>query len=123
MVNGMIAVPCDSDKVSDGVHTFGELYLHRNHLFIALMKSHPQMSWRSLQHDNGSFHDGWFIAGMKTPKGDITYHLPESMWYMLDGIKTLGKAPKFDGHTSQDVLDRLCDWIVDFPWGRKERAQ
>jgi hypothetical protein len=121
---GMIAVECDSNKVSDGCHTFGELYWHRGHLFIALMKSHPQMSWRSFKHDDGSFHDGWFIAGMRTPKGDVSYHLPDSMWYMLDGcIETREKAPVFDGYTAQDVLDRLCDWIVDGIWERKERGR
>ncbi|RJP48708.1 MAG: hypothetical protein C4586_08295 [Anaerolineaceae bacterium] len=108
-----VKVVGDAQDVSDGCHTFRELYQHRCLIFIALMKSHPLMSWRSLRHNDGSFHEGWFIAGMRTPKGDITYHLPESMYHMLHGIEEKKFAPAWDGHTSNDVLERLEDWILD----------
>lgn len=111
MGDGMLIVPCDTDKASDGYHTFGDLYRHRCLLFIALIKNCPEMSWRSLRHDDGSAHDGWFIAGMRLPTGDITYHLPEEMWTLLHGIETREKAPAWDRHTSKDVCDRLESWI------------
>lgn len=108
---GMLCVECDTDKVSDGCHTFGELYEHRQLLYIALMLSHPNMSWKSLIHNDLSYHKGWFIAGMRTPKGDISYHLSEKYWNLLDDIENKPKAPHWDGHTSRDVLHRIEDWI------------
>ena len=97
------------ENTSDGFHTFKELYEHRHALYIALLRSHPKLSWRANVHSDGSMYPGWFIAGVKLPSGDITYHLPSDMWTNLDGsgIQTLHKAPEWDGHTSTQVLDRL----------------
>lgn len=100
-------------EVSDGYHTFNELYDHINHLFIALMMSHPSISWRANCHSDGSAYRGWFIAGMFLPTGDISYHLPLKMWEMLDGVRigTTNLAPKWDGHTPADVVKRLAEWF------------
>jgi hypothetical protein len=105
----------DSSSISDGYHTFGELYKHRTYLFIALMRSHPKLSWRSNNHDDGSSFEGWFLAGMHLPTGDISYHLPNSAWELLDkkGIKISLRGPKFDGHTSKDVIDRIFLWFKE----------
>lgn len=107
----------DGDKGKcdcDGYHTFTELYEHRHRLFIALMKAHPEKAWHSKVHSDGSIMEGWFIAGIHTKNGDITYHLPMRFWDELFYCKgdapcvtTLEKAPEFDGHTSEDVLQRL----------------
>lgn len=103
----------DKGNVSDGYHTFNELYEHRNHLFIALLRCNPGVSWRASHHHDGTMYDGWFIAGMDLPAGGISYHLPISMWEMLDnsGIKTMNKAPEFDGHTPNDVIERVKFWF------------
>lgn len=51
---------------------------------------------------------GWFILGINREKGkQISYHVPLKRWKETDFAQTLDKAPKFDGHTSQDVLNRL----------------
>jgi hypothetical protein len=121
-MNGVIILPDksqlqvngDASQTSDCFHTFAELYDHRCLLFILLLKSRPEMSWRSFRHSDGSAHDGWFIAGIRTPKGDITYHLPESCYYLLTGIEEKPVAPPWDGHTSTDVVDRMTNWILDF---------
>ena len=97
-------------ETSDGYHTFNELYDHRCHLFAALMLSHVGISWKSKLHADGSVYEGWFICGMHLPTGDISYHLPESMWEQLDGITTQQFAPEWDGHTSADVVKRLSGW-------------
>jgi hypothetical protein len=99
--------------LSDGFHTFNELYEHRCALFIALMRSHPDTAWRSRQHADGSGYDGWWIGGMDLSNGTITYHLPDSEWAELDsapGLRTLERAPEWDGHTSADVVKRLRHW-------------
>ena len=96
---------------SDSYHTFGERYEHRDTLFAALMTTTPGISWKSKFHDDGTRFPDMFVAGMQLPTGDITYHLPEEMWDMLGYIKTLERAPKWDGHTPEDVLSRLERWI------------
>lgn len=104
----------DTNTVSDGYHTFGELYEHRNMLFIALMQVHPTFAWRSRANSDGSVLDGWFVAGMRLPipTGEISYHLPERLWSKLDSpyIRTL-EVGLWDGHTSDDVVKRLQAWI------------
>lgn len=105
-----IDVP-DTGKISDGYHTFDELYAHRILLFVCLLKSYPSISWKSKFHDDGSSFDGWFIAGMMLSSGDITYHIPDRYWDMLEKIKVLDNAPKWDGHTPDDVIKRLSEWV------------
>lgn len=109
-----LTIPCDVGEVSDGYHSFNELYEHRCALFCALMKSRPDnVSWVSKAHNDGSSMAGWFIAGMNLPTGTVTYHLPESMWEIacLTSARVLDRAPKWDGHTSADVVKRLKDWV------------
>lgn len=107
----------DTNLISDGYHTFGELYEHRITLFIALcrlLKHEYKLQidgkgvWRSFLHSDGSSFEGWFILGIMTVSGQqITYHLPISKWEETNFAATLDKAPEWDGHTSEDVLKRL----------------
>ena len=101
----------DRSSISDGFHTFAELYEHRHALFIALALAHPSSAWRSSRHEDMSMFDGYFIAGIHLSTGDISYHLPNRLWGYLDGIETLAQAPEWDGHTSADVVNRLLDWV------------
>jgi hypothetical protein len=111
------------NDVSDGYHTFDELYDHRITLFIALCrKVHQEQEaqtratgwhqrrrvWRAKKHADGSMFDGWFVLGIDHHHGEqITYHLPLSRWEETDFAVELTCAPKFDGHTPADVLERL----------------
>lgn len=104
----------DTNLISDGYHTFGELYEHRIELWIALCKqfSGPwhNFVWRSQYHSDGelAFGGGWFVLGIhKEPGKQITYHLPMRYWDQCDFAEVLDKAPEFDGHTAADVLERL----------------
>ena len=64
--------------------------------------------WRSALHSDGTNWDGWFLLGIFTEKGEqITYHLPMTKWIDTNFAVTLDRAPEFDGHTSQDVLERI----------------
>lgn len=104
----------DMGEVSDGYHTFNELYEHRCTLFVALMMLRPDASWYSRKHADGSEWEGWFIAGMTLPdRRTVTYHLPARDMDLLTGlgIEELERAPEWDGHTSADVVKRLRDWI------------
>jgi hypothetical protein len=98
-------------SVSDGYHTFDELYDHRITLYIALcalVERHSVGVWRSELHSDGSRLEGWFVLGICAEPGQqITYHLPMARWAETNFAPTLERAPEFDGHTSADVLERL----------------
>ncbi len=109
-----ITLPCDAGEVSDGFHTFNELYDHRCLLFIALMKSDPTMAWFSMFHHDQSYIEGYFVAGMTLPTGKtITYHMPTKFFEFAKSTHAaeLDFAPPWDGHTSRDVIARLTDWL------------
>ena len=108
-----IQIPCKPGEVSDGYHTFDELYEHRCTLFLALMKAHPTLSWISTKHHDGSAWDGWFVAGIKAPTGDTTYHLPAGMWSLAceTGAAVLETGMWWDGHTAADVVKRIQAWV------------
>lgn len=92
---------------SDGYHTFNELYEHRHTLFAALLKCYPEIAWKSLKHADGTMFDGWFIAGLNTPSGQATYHIPMRLWYSFEA-NVLHEAPEWDGHTADDVIKRIA---------------
>lgn len=102
------------NKMSDGYHTFEELYNHRVALFIELCKAYPDKSWYSYYHSDGTeaFGYPWVIMGINTkPGSQITYHLDKSKYGYFDNverqIKRVEFAPTFDHHSSHDVLQRL----------------
>ena len=98
---------------SDGYHTFNELYQHRNLLFLSLARAYAGKAWWSWLHHDGSGFDEYFVVGLELPQGQITYHLPASMEPLMarTGIPKLDKAPEWDGHSPNDVLDRLTAWL------------
>lgn len=109
----------------DGYHTFDELYDHRITLYIALCKLYrdrwvawietaadekcPDV-WRSKRHSDGklAFCGASYVLGIGIKPGkQITYHIPIERWDETDFAETLEKAPEYDGHTSDDVIERL----------------
>jgi len=102
------------DCTCDGYHTFDELYDHRITIFIALCRMLDVTAyeiWRSKRHSDGEICFGTgtqFVLGMGKEKGEqITYHIPVERWDETDFAETLEKAPEWDGHTSDDVIERL----------------
>lgn len=106
-------------NISDGYHTFDELYDHRIALYVALIKSNPGLSWKSKVHADGKGFGGWFIVGMELPGiGQISYHLPNGYWDDVPA-KVLEKGLGWDGHTPKDVVKRL----LQFDWGKPSRPK
>lgn len=118
----------ETGTISDGYHTFDELYEHRYALYIALCKSmqgfeyhgdirnhgdkfNHKKVWKSIRHSDGELCFGgreWFIMGIGSEKGkQITYHLPMKYWALTDFAEQLEKAHEWDGHTSNEVIARL----------------
>lgn len=89
-------------QISDGYHTFDELYHHRAILFAVLCNTYKDKAWKSLKHHDGSMYDEYFIVGITTSKGDYTYHYHISYWKLFH-VKKLEFAPEWDGHKPEDI--------------------
>ena len=103
-VQSIMELPAvDVEKISDGYHTFADLYEQRLILSAALAQNNPH-AWKSKRHEDGSvpFGGGWFIMGFDTDEGCYTYHYELKDWDLFQ-CKELDKGKPWDGHTSRDV--------------------
>ncbi len=92
--------------LSDGYHTFNELYHHRAILFSVICNA-DYTAWKSKLHDDGSMFNGMFIVGIETPEGQATYHYDIDAYWDRFKVKELANAPKWDGHTSEEAIRRI----------------
>jgi len=111
----LIEIPEDS-QISDGYHTFGELYDHRRALtaMLAAAAATENDSWRSKAHhpdDDPMFEGGYFIVGIELPTGTITYHYKLSHWDDFATVPELEHAPKWDSATPADTVIRLFELV------------
>ena len=93
-----------ADDISDGYHTFGDLYKHRTYL-LALAMIHIPYAWKARKHEDGTMFDGMFVVGFPTPNGMVTYHCDNEYWNDFK-VPEIPHAPHFDGYSDADVLDR-----------------
>ena len=111
-------VPVDDvpEYASDGYHTVGDLYAHRAALTAALFNlaniacGDDIAAWKSKLHADGEHPFGkpeLFVAGLSTPEGQITYHYDIDPWWDAFDVAELERAPEYDGHTPDDVVERL----------------
>mgnify|MGYP003423119983 CR=1 FL=1 len=91
---------------SDGYHTFEELYNHRCLLFSVICNTYKERAWKSKLHDDSTMFDNYFIVGINTDDGQFTYHYHLDNWDHFN-VKELEHAPKYDGHTSDDIVRLL----------------
>lgn len=98
----------DISDLSDGYHTFRQLYYQRMMLFAAIVKQNRDKAWKSLRHADGElcFGGGWFIVGIDTPEGGYTYHYEDTYFGLFDCVE-LEKGKTWDGHTEKDVTRLL----------------
>jgi hypothetical protein len=103
----------ESKDVSDGSHTFYDLYEHRTALFLLVIAYNRKNSWWSHKDNNCEYCSPFILCGLILPKNklEISYHLDNSYIPLLEslGVKQLPIAPKYDGHSSQDTYDRLIN--------------
>lgn len=113
----------NANEISDGYHTFGELYEFRKMynavLFNEWAKVPPNTVGpkynvhKSTKHHDGElcFGGGWFIVVAMLPTGQISNHYKMDDWDLFQiPVKETALYP-FDGHTGEDVLQRLSDLI------------
>lgn len=113
IINNVIDKGGSAGKISDGYHTFNELYHHRAMLFAALcMTSFSSHAWKSLLHHdpNEPMYDGMFIVGVNTPNGQATYHYDIDPYWNLFKVTELERAPEFDGHTPEEAIQRIYNF-------------
>jgi hypothetical protein len=102
-----------AQEISDGFHTFKELYDFRKMYNSVLFNEWNQLGkydvHKSIRHNEGDlcFGGGWFIVSAILPTGQISNHYEIEDWDLFK-IPAFDKCKhKWDGHTSNDVLDRL----------------
>lgn len=94
--------------LSDGYHTFNELYHHRAVLFSVICRLFPERAWKSKLHDTGDMFEGMFIVGIETDFGQATYHYDIDPYWDMFEVTELEKAPAYDGHTPADTIARIA---------------
>ena len=99
--------PDNTDNISDGYHTFEELYYQRMMLtktvaLAAINKFDEDTVYRSRLHSDGTMFTDYFIVGVTTPQGNYTYHYHKDEWDRFN-VKEIDKAPEWDGHTASDI--------------------
>lgn len=101
----------DIGNMSDGYHTFNELYDFRRVYNAALFNEWAEQGkynvLKSKVHEDGEkcFDGDWFIVQATLPSGQISNHYEMKYW---DDFMVNEKLPdKFDGHTPKDVLNRI----------------
>lgn len=102
----------DSERndLSDGYHTFKELYEHRILLFLGLILHNPLIS-SILVKDH---YPGWDLILSYLPPDDaqISYHISSKYRELYEGIIKEGQD-EWDGHTSKQVATRLFNYLKD----------
>lgn len=94
-------------EISDGYHTFNELYHHRAMLFSVIVKAFPDKAWKARKHHDGSMYDGMFIVGVDTPDGQASYHYDIDPYWDIFQCSELEYAPEWDGHTPAQAIERI----------------
>ncbi len=101
--------------ISDGYHTFNEIYQHRKLLYVLLCLAHAkQCVWAD--------HKEWdsIVLVWNSDAGQVSYHVSYDMKELFEGkIKEVPFGEHgWDGHTSGVVVDRLlklakgkCKWV------------
>ena len=112
-------------EVSDGYHTFNELYYYRmlyNAAFfngLAFYDNWADGNWhvdfdvhKSKRHSTGEecFGGGWFIVMAELPTGQISNHYEMKYWDLFK-IPEKEFANTWDGHTPQQAAERLKNYL------------
>lgn len=103
----------DMGEVSDGYHTFNELYYYRMLYNAAFFNLLPK-EWvhKSKRHYSGEecFGGGWFIVMANLPTGQVSNHYELKDWDLFK-IPEKEFADEWDGHTPQEAAERIKNYL------------
>ena len=104
-------------EVSDGYHTFNELYEYRMLYNAALFNEFAKQGLydvhKSRKHSDGEYpfrDSNWFIVMAELPTGQISNHYEMKDWDKFQ-IPEKECANAWDGHTPKDVAERLAKYM------------
>jgi hypothetical protein len=100
------------NSVSDGHHTFKELYDTRAAMCAVMWNMWAMMgvyeAFKSRFHADGTpCSDGWFIIGANLPTGKIFYHYPDNFWGLFACAAPERPPYDFDGGNTGTSIERL----------------
>lgn len=109
----------DAGALSDGYHTFSELYDFRKvynaalfNEWAALNKYDVHKATRHYGDTTPCFGGGWFIVVAILPTGQISNHYEMKDWDLFK-VPAVDEAKyQFDFHTPQDVIERLHNLLA-----------
>ncbi|MGL5753063.1 MAG: hypothetical protein ACRCXT_21150 [Paraclostridium sp.] len=98
--------------LSDGYHSYNQLYDNRLVLFACIVNLKPELGWKSLKHHDESdkMYEDYFIVGFTTPQGDVRFHYHIKYWNLFK-CKELPNAPEWNGADNKDHLNYLINMI------------
>jgi hypothetical protein len=110
------------NDISDGHHTFRELYdyrmLYNAALFNEWYRSAKYDVHKSLKHSDGQYcfsqsggMEDWFIVVAQLPTGQISNHYRVSKHWRLFNIEERELSAEYDGHTPAIVAKRLEEFL------------
>lgn len=100
-------------SVSDGYHTFDELYeqrmVYNAVLFNEWAKTGKYNVHKSTRHNDGElcFGGGWFIVVALLPSGLVSNHYSMEFWDLFKIPEYEKSIFEFDDHTPVAVIKRL----------------
>lgn len=103
----------EENELSDGWHTFNDLYEFRKLYNAALFNEWSRLGLydihKSVRHNDNElcFGGGWFIVVAILPDGQISNHYKLSEWDLFKVPETDKAKYPFDGHAEKDVMKRL----------------
>ena len=104
----------DMGEISDGYHTFNELYYYRMLYNAAFFNLLPK-GWvhKSKRHHTGEecFGGGWFIVMANLPTGQVSNHYELKDWDLFK-VPEKEFADEWDGHTPQEVAERIKKYLL-----------
>ena len=118
-INELIKSGVSVGELSDGYHSYNELYrfrmLYNAGLFNEWARQGKYDVHRSTHHYEGDecFGGGWFVVVAQLPTGQISNHYELVYWDLFNEVPTVDKANHpWDGHTSKDVETRMIDYLL-----------
>lgn len=115
-MNVLELLPCiEPETISDGFHTFAELYTSRSILtaaFFNMLHASGVVTCKSWKHSDGEacFWGGWFVVFAQLPTGQISFHYPEKDWAYFN-IPEMQIGFVWDGHKTPDVHERILSFF------------
>lgn len=106
-------------EVKDDYHTMNELYQHR-HVLLALavntidLYNTDSMTdvFKSKKHSDGTMFEDMFIMMGYLNGKQFSYHVENKYWDLFK-IPEQDTSDEWDGHTSDDVIDRIKEFIKE----------